>query len=113
MFKKIDLISHVRNNNCRLRKYEIVDSNFKSIVKILIPLSSGFCYAGLRTVLIVKEYSKRKLPVVKNLVEFYRKFNVEELCSDQLWIDENFPDLEFGEKYDKCIWRELKKSSNT
>lgn len=57
---------------------------------------------------IIVEYQKRKLPIVQNVVLWYKKvgcrYNVK---YDQIELDKTYPKLNYGSKYYQCILKQL------
>lgn len=68
-----------------------------------------------KEVIIINEYSARKLSVAKNVALLYLSYNgysnqvVEQwLCDDQHRIDTLFPELKYGTKYYHCVVAQYK-----
>ena len=96
----------------------IEDSDFKSTIEILI---SVYCTEGTTSEMaaIVSEYTKRKLPVNKNIAQYCgfkhhvlnltNKFSLKILENSLSALDIYYPQLNFGIKNYNCIINELEK----
>lgn len=102
MFQSIDY--GLLNNS-----YQIVDDDFKVSGKYF-PMDGEMLRWGDLIAIIIKEYEKRNLPVVKNIIAYYmcRKYSsTVNRYIDYDHIVKYYPEIKYKEKYYPCINRKL------
>lgn len=107
MFKSISYSNVASDDNEYV--YLIDDTNFKT--QIILNLSSDATSSNnraSRALAIIQEYSRRNLPIAKNLARFYYSLkeeipSISYIYSHAVWLDRYYPKLNYKSKYYRCV----------
>ena len=123
MFKSVEYLRTAYVAEDAIGYYKLIDDDFECTVsssykKLSISVDrETYSNSACREMLTLKEYQKRNLPIIHNLSLMYLYFNRYHhyalrlqfwLNFDRKWIDELYPELEYGKKYFPCLLRQLK-----
>jgi hypothetical protein len=103
--------------------YQLEDSGF--VCDLLVPRyrddgSSAVRYGSVWRIIALTagEYKRRNFAVAKNLallLSLFKKngWDIDSLWleNNRYWLDERYPELEYGSKYYRCVCRQLKQLS--
>lgn len=85
-------------------EFSIIDTEFTDKITLKRTASSTSITSLIAIILI---YRQRNLPIVPNIVLFYKLDDARMAFSDKEIIDRYRPDLEYGTKYFPCVLRQL------
>lgn len=103
-----------------IRTYTLTDSSFKEQIQFDFREYTNNVSSVIMEVLLIKAYIARKMSVSRNLGLFYVDFlgrtgDTKPMQSLEKWrrdLDRLFPELEYTNKYYKCVLRHIKQLSN-
>jgi hypothetical protein len=92
--------------------FEIIDTDFTCDTSIMVSATDGTEANSIATGSVIQEYTARKLPIAKNLAQWYinRMSDYKERVLDLMDKDKKFIDKYFpGLKYNKALYDETYK----
>lgn len=123
MFESVEKLRHNKlPNNVDEHVFNIFDSvgggrlvSVKIPTAIILNLPKGYKgNADINLLAVINYYSSRSSPIAKNVALYYKYLyksyydssSIKKLITrNSIWIDEFFPEIEFGKKYHDCIAR--------
>lgn len=92
--------------------FEIIDTDFTCDTSIMVSATDGTEANSIASASVIQEYTGRKLPIAKNLAQWYigRMADYKERVLDLMDKDKKFIDKYFpGLKYNKALFEETYK----
>jgi len=110
MFKSVQYIRYNKENHSYL--YQIEDTDFLVLTDI-IPVE---LFSSMAVAAVAVTYKKRNLSVVKNVALYYLYLKnkgrnilplLEYATGHRYWLDRYYPELEYGNKYYRCVINQI------